>query len=162
MLPCGSVPPIRVFRETRALHPHNAEALPSRRLHHDPTLQAVYDSGTEPLEAGHLGRYVIGLDIYVDATLVAHALNLHDGLIRWGLEHAVIAAGTRVIGVDRTTECLCPELSCVVHIGAITVDEQGAETRLMHIRIFPLPRGKGRHMLRQPEHGPDVKSTTQG
>src|SRR6202034_1283425 len=90
-----SVPTVGVLRKAGTLHAYHAEALAGGRLHHDPTFQLIRHCGTQLLQPGHFGRDVIGLDVYVNATLVAHTLNLHQGLVRLRLQHAVIAAGSR-------------------------------------------------------------------
>ena len=97
------------------LYPHDAEALAGGRLHHHPALQALRDLGPQLLQARHFGRNVVGLDVYVDATLVVHALDLHHRLIGQGLQHAVVLAAVRVLRVHGTTERLAPETSCLIH-----------------------------------------------
>ena len=52
---------------------------------------------------GALYSYNAEALVYVDATFVVHALNLHDGLVGWGLQHTVISAGARVLRVYRST-----------------------------------------------------------
>src|SRR5262245_48316643 len=78
-----SVPAVGVLGETGTLYPYDAKALTGRRLHHDPAFQAVHHLRAELLQARHFGRDVVSLDIDVDAAFVAHALDLHDGLVRW-------------------------------------------------------------------------------
>jgi hypothetical protein len=84
-------------------------------------------------QARHFGWDVVGLDVYVNATLVVHALDLHDGLIGWGLQHAVIAAAARMAGVHGATQRLAPEAGGLVDIGGLAVDQHGAETGMVHI-----------------------------
>jgi hypothetical protein len=109
-------PTIGVFRETGTLNPYHAEALARGRLHHDPTLQTVDYRGAEFLEAAYLSFDVVALDVYVNAALVVHALDLHERLIRRGLEHTVIAARARVLGIYRSTERFRPEASRFVDV----------------------------------------------
>jgi hypothetical protein len=103
------LPPVGVLRKSGALNPYDAEPLTGRRLHHHPALQAVHHLGAQLLQAHHFGRDVIGLDVYVDPALVVHALDLHDRLIRWGLQHEVIAATARMLGINGATQRLAPE-----------------------------------------------------
>ena len=70
-----SVPVVRILRETRTLHAHDAEALSGWGLHHHPALQAVHDVRAQPLKARHFGTDIVGLDIQVHAALVIDALN---------------------------------------------------------------------------------------
>jgi hypothetical protein len=105
-----------VLRETGTLYPHYAETLARRGLHHDPTLQTVHHPGAQFLQAVHLSFNVIGFNVYVNATLVVHALYLHERLIRRGLQHAVIAPCARVLRVYRSTERFGPEVSRFVHV----------------------------------------------
>ena len=79
------------------------------------------------------GRDVVSLNVYMDAALVVHALDLHDGLIGWGLQHPVIAAAARMAGVHGATQRLAPEARGLVHIGGLAVDQHGAETGVVHI-----------------------------
>jgi hypothetical protein len=80
------VPPVGILRETGTLYPYDAEALAGGRLHDHPALQVVHHLGAEFPQARHFGRDVVGRDVYVDAALVVHALDLHDRLIGWGLQ----------------------------------------------------------------------------
>ncbi len=64
------------------------------------------------------------------------AQDLDDRLIGRCLQHAVVAASAGMPGVHRTPECFRPETRGLVDIGRIAVDEQGAETRMMHDRPF--------------------------
>ena len=74
------------------------------------------------------GRNVIGLDVYVDATLVFHALDLHNRLIRWGLQHTVIVATARMIEVHGAAQRLGLEAGRSIHIRCLAVDQHGAQT----------------------------------
>jgi hypothetical protein len=94
---------VGVFRETGTLNPNDAEPLTGGRLHHHPVLQAVHHLGAQLLQARHFGRDVIGLNVYVDAALVVHALDLHDRLVGRGFQHDVIAAAARMFGVNGAT-----------------------------------------------------------
>ena len=86
-----SVPLIRILRETRTLHAHDAEALSGRGLHHHPALLAVHVRA-QLLKVRNFGRDIVGLDIQVHAAFVIDALNLHNGFVRWGLQYSMIAA----------------------------------------------------------------------
>ena len=121
-------PTIRVLRESGSLYSYDAETLPGGRLHHYPTLEAIHDLRAESLKAGHLGWNVIALNIDVHTAFVAHTLDLHYGFIGRSLQHAVITASTRMIGVYRTTQRLTPEASSFLNGGGLTVDQDGAET----------------------------------
>src|SRR5215471_10782886 len=104
-----SVPAIGVLGKAGTLYPHDAKALTGRRLHHDPALQAVRHLGAELLQARYFRRNVVSLDIDVDAAFVTHALDLHDGLIRWRLEHTVVAAAAPMLEIHRAAQRLAPE-----------------------------------------------------
>ena len=67
------------------------------------------------LEAGHLGGNVIALNVDVNATFMVHALDLHNGFVGRSLQHAVITASTRMIGVYRTTQRLTPEAGSLLN-----------------------------------------------
>src|SRR5947207_15845668 len=84
------------FSEAEALDAHDAEALAGGRFHHHPTLEPVHDCCAELLEARDFGGDIVGFDVDVDAALVLHALNLHDGFVGRSLQHAVIAAAARM------------------------------------------------------------------
>ena len=58
-------------------------------------------------------------------TLVVHALDLHDGLVGRGFQHAVIAAAARMVWVYGATQRFAPEAGGVVHIGGFTVYQHG-------------------------------------
>ncbi len=62
-----------------------------------------------------------------------HALDLHDGLVGRDLQHALIAAAARMVGIYGATQCLAPEAGRLVHIGGLAVDQHGAEAGLVHI-----------------------------
>src|SRR5262245_41188362 len=64
---------------------------------------------------------------------MVHALDLHNGLVGRGLEHPVVATGPRVFGIYRSAQRPCPEISSLVHVGGIAVDQQGTETGMVHI-----------------------------
>src|SRR5215475_5137502 len=121
-----SVPAVGVLGETGTLHPYDAKALTGRRLHHDPAFQAVHHLGAELLQARHFCRNVVSLDVDVDAAFVTHALDLHDGLARWGLKHAVVAAAARMLEIHRTAQRLTPEACRRVDIGRPAIDQHGA------------------------------------
>jgi hypothetical protein len=69
----------------------------------------------------------------MDATLVLHALDLHDGLVGRGLQHAVVAAAARMLEVHGATECLTPVAGGLVHIGGLAVNQHSAEAGMVHI-----------------------------
>lgn len=92
-----SVPAVGVLQEARALHADNPEALAGGSVHNHPALQAVHHHRTLLFQAQHLGRDVIGLDVNMDTALVLDALDLHDGLVLRRLQHAVVAAGARML-----------------------------------------------------------------
>jgi hypothetical protein len=114
--PRPSVPPVRILRETRTLHPHDAEPLSSRGWHHHPALQAVHDVRTQVLLTRYLGRDIIGLDVQVDAAFMVDTLNLHSEFVRRGLQHPIVAAAAPMIEAHGTTERLCLEASGLVHM----------------------------------------------
>ena len=116
------VPVVGVLRKTRALNSDDAEPLTRGRLHYHPTLQAIHNLGAQRLQAQHFGRDVIGLDVYVDPALVVHALDLHDRLIGRGLQHEVIAATARMLGINWATQRPAPEVGGLVNIGSLAVD----------------------------------------
>src|SRR5258708_38378501 len=97
-----------ILRKSGTLNSHHTEPLAGGRLHHDPTLQAVHDSGAQLFKAAHLGGNVVGLDVDMYAALVLHAPNLHDGLIGRGFQHAGVAPASRVLGVYRAPQGLAP------------------------------------------------------
>ena len=53
----------------------------------------------ELLQARHFGGDVMGLDVEVNATFVIHLLDLHDGFVGRGFQHAIGAASARMIVV---------------------------------------------------------------
>src|SRR5581483_10565891 len=126
----------------------DAEPLAGRGLHDDPTLAALDDGGSETLEARDLRRDVVGLGVGVNAALVLHALDLHDGLIRRRLQHAVVAAASRVFQVHRTPEGLPPEAGGLIDVGSLAIDQDGAKAGMVHprsiaaARLWPGPCGK--------------------
>ena len=128
-----SVPLVRILREPRTLHAHDAEALSGWGLHHHPALQAVHDVRAQLLKARNFGRDIVGLDIQVHAALVIDALNLHNGFVRRGLQHPIIAATAPMVEVHGTAERLCPEAGRLVHVRSLTIDQEGAETRTVHV-----------------------------
>jgi hypothetical protein len=127
------VPTIGVLGKAGTLYSYDAEALAARRLHHHPTFQSRRHCRPKLLQARHFRRDVVGLDIDVHAAFVFHALDLHDGLIRRYLQHAVVAAAAGMIGIYRATQCLAPELSSFIHVGGLAVDQQRAESGMVHI-----------------------------
>ena len=62
----------------------------------------------------------------MDATLVVHLLDLHNRLVGWGLQHAIIAAADRMVLVNTAAQRFGPEAGCLVHIGGLAVDQHGA------------------------------------
>jgi hypothetical protein len=88
--------------------------------------QAIHNLGAQLPQASRFGRDIVGLDVYVYETLVVHALDLHDGLVGRGLQHAAIATAARMVRVYRATQRFAPEAGSLVHIGGLTVDQYGA------------------------------------
>src|SRR5258708_21647538 len=127
------VPAVGVLRKTGTLYPYDAEALAGRRLHHRPAFEAIHHLGAQLRQARHFGGDIVGLDVYVHATLVIHTLDLHDGLVGRGLQHTVVAAAARMVGIHGATERLAPEAGGPVQIGGPAVDQYGAEAWLVHI-----------------------------
>src|SRR4051794_30580081 len=97
---CELAPAVGVGLETLALDPHNAETLPARRAHDDPTFEPLVDRRTKLLETFHLGSNVVGFDIDVHAAFVADALDLDTDLAGPILEHHVVAARPRMTWID--------------------------------------------------------------
>src|ERR1700752_41802 len=128
-----SVPAVGVLRKTGTLYSYDAEALAGGRLHHHPALQAIHHLGAQLPQSRHFGRDVVGFDVYMDAALMVHALDLHDWLIGRGLQHAIIAAATRMGMVHGPTQRLAPEAGGLVDIGGLAVDQHGAEAGMVHI-----------------------------
>src|ERR1043165_9671047 len=60
---------------------------------------------------------IVCLDVQVHATLVLHALNLHERLIGPRLEHAVVGACGGVPGIERSTQGGRPEACRVIDVG---------------------------------------------
>ena len=114
------------------MHSYDAETLAGGSLHHYPTLQALDHLGAQSLEARHLGGNVIALNVDVNATFMVHALDLHNGFVGRSLQHAVISASTRMIGVYRTAQRLTPEAGSFLNSGGLTVDQDGAEAGSVH------------------------------
>jgi hypothetical protein len=102
-------PRIRVLRKSGPLYPYDAEALPGRRFHHDPTRQVTDNRCAQRLEARDFRGNVVALDIDVDATFMVHTLDLHNGFVWRSLQHAVISASSRVVGVYCATQRPTPE-----------------------------------------------------
>src|SRR5262245_22753646 len=121
-----SIPAVSILRKTGTLHPYDAEALAGWRPHHHPTPRPAHDLGTHLLQACHFGGNVVGLDVYVNATLVVHPLDFHDRLVRRGLQHSVIAAAVRMFGVNNAAERFAPEARGLLHVGGLAIDQHGA------------------------------------
>src|SRR5258708_10419741 len=137
------IPLVGILRKSGTLNSHDTEALTGGRLHHHPALQAVHDSGTQLFKAAHLGGDVVGLDVDVDAALVLHALNLHDGLVGRGFQHEVVAPASRVLAVYRAAQCLAPEAGGLIKVTGPAVDQHGAEagggTTSLGLLVSPYP-----------------------
>src|SRR5690348_11003896 len=112
--------------------------LPARRLHHDPTRQFLHHFRAELLQALHFGGDIVGLDVDVHAALVVHPLDLHDGLVRRGLQHSIVTAAAGVFRIHGSAEGRGPEPSSCVQVFGLAVDQQCAETGVMH-RAHPSP-----------------------
>src|SRR5262249_33937401 len=134
--PRGLIPAVGVLREARPLYPHNAEALAGRRLHHHPALGAIHHRRAQPFEASHLGGNVVGLDVYVHAALVLDALDLDDRLIRRRCQHAVTVAAHWMAKVHGTAERGSPEMSGLVQVGGLAINQHGAQAGVVHKRIL--------------------------
>src|SRR5438874_4370404 len=131
--PGGSlVPAIGVLRESGTLDAHHAEALAGWRLHHHPAWWPVDDGRAKLLQPCDLGWNVVRLDVDVDPALMGHALNLHDGLVGWGLQHPVVPAAARMLQIERAAERLGPEPCSRVDVRDVAVDKEGAQPGLMH------------------------------
>ena len=128
-----SVPLVRILGEPRTLHAHDAEALSGWGLHHHPSVEAVHDVRAQLLKTRNFGRDIVGLDIQVHAALVIDALNLHNGFVRRGLQHSIIASTAPMVEVHGTAESFCPEAGRLVHVRSLTIDQEGAETRTVHV-----------------------------
>src|SRR5215475_7458960 len=120
------IPAVSILRETRTLHPYDAKTLAGRRLHHHPTPQPAHYLRTQLLQAHHFRGDIVGLDVYVNATLVVHPLDFHNRLVGRRLQHSVIAAAVRMVGVDSAAERLAPKARGLIHVGGIAVDQHGA------------------------------------
>src|SRR5207249_4173720 len=127
-----SAPLIGVFRPIRALYPNDAETLACRRAHDHPALLAFVHLGTQFFEPCNFGRNVVGLDINVHAAFVVHALNLHAELVGRRFQHAVIAATSRMLHIDRTAQRVRPKLRGGVDIIGVAIDQQPVDARAMH------------------------------
>jgi hypothetical protein len=101
-------------------------------LHHDPALQSVHYSSSEPLKAGDLGGNVISFDIEMNPALVRDPLNLNDRLVGGCFEHTIVAAGAWVIKIYHTPERFGPEFCGLINISTfgsrsiVHIDENGA------------------------------------
>ena len=104
------MPGICVLRKAGTLHPHDAESLASRRLHHNPALQSIHDLSAQCLQARHFSRDVVSLNIQVDATVVVYALDLHDRLVGrlpgWSLSTGRPSASLQKRAASSTSEVL--------------------------------------------------------
>jgi hypothetical protein len=125
-------PAVRILGVSGALDADDAESLPGRSAHHDPALEAADDLGAQLLEAGYLGRDVVGFDVEVDPALVLDPLDLHDGFVRRRLQHAVVAARAGVGGVHGATQGPGPEPGSPIDVGRVAVDQQGTESGMVH------------------------------
>src|SRR5262245_59452796 len=130
------IPAVGVLREARALYPHNAEALAGRCLHDDPALRTIHHRRAQPFEAAHLGGNVVGLDVYVHAALVLDALDLDDRLVCRCCKHAVIVAAHRMVKVHGTAERGGPEVSGLVHVDRLAVNQHGAQAGVVQEPIL--------------------------
>ncbi|KQY52620.1 hypothetical protein ASD14_08530 [Lysobacter sp. Root494] len=99
------------------------------RLHHHPTLQPGHHFGSESFQSRDLGGNIVGLNVDMYPTLMLHALNLHDGFIRRSLEHAVVAASTRVYAIDRTAERALAQNSAAWSTSGVRQSTSSAQRR---------------------------------
>src|SRR3569832_1509024 len=132
LLPCR-----RAFRNPGALCPHDADPLTAWRTHHDPTLHARVDRGSQLFEAGDFSGNIVGLDVDVYAAFMVHALDLHADLVFGRLEHHVIATRAGMIGIDGTPQRLCPEACGRLDIFGVAVDQYSVDARAVHV-FLPL------------------------
>jgi hypothetical protein len=127
------LPLIRILRETGPLDPHDAKALPGRRLHHHPPLEAILHCRPQLYQSRNFGLDIVGLDVYVSSALVVDTLDLHDGFIGRSFQHNVIAAGTGMVAIDRATQRVSPEAGGLFQISGPAINEHGAESGMVHI-----------------------------
>lgn len=84
----------------------------------------------------YLSGNVVCFDINVNPALVVDALDLDDGLVGRCCQHAVIAASPRMVGIDRATQRISPELRSLIYIRDTAINQKSAKTRMMHSSHF--------------------------
>src|SRR6476620_11369868 len=102
-------PAVRIVLEPLPLHAHDTEALAGRRAHHHPPLEPFVDGRAELLKPRDLRGDIVRLDVEMDSTLMVDALDLHADFAGRSFQHHIIATGSRMVWVDRTSQRLRPE-----------------------------------------------------
>jgi hypothetical protein len=92
-------------------------------LHHHPALQAIYYFRSQSFQAGNLGWNVVSFNVEMDPALMLDALNLDNGLIWWSLQHAVVSARPRVIGINCAAKRIGPEPGSLVNIQCAAINQ---------------------------------------
>jgi hypothetical protein len=104
------------------LYAYDTKSLPGGCLHHDPTLQTIDHDGTQRFQARYFRGDVVGLDVEMNSAFVIDTLDLHNRFVRRRLEHALVAACARVIGIHRTSQCGCPKAGCLIDVSGVAID----------------------------------------
>jgi hypothetical protein len=125
------VPPVGVLGVARALDSNNTKPLTGGRLHDYPSFETLDHRCSQLLEARHLSRNVVRLNVEVYATFVLYTLDLNNRLVRRSFEHAVVAACAWVLAINRTAERRGPERRCLIYIRSVAVDQDCAKPRVV-------------------------------
>lgn len=93
----------------------------------------LVDFRSKLLEPGDFGGNVIRLDVEMNPALVVDTLDLDADLIRPVFKHDVVAARTRMIGIDRASQSLRPELRCLLDVVDVAVDQYAVDARAVPV-----------------------------
>src|SRR6476661_1519502 len=115
-------PAVRIVLEPLPLHAHDTETLAGRRAHHHPSLEPFVDGRAELLEPRNLRGDIVGLDVEMDSALMLDALDLDADLAGRSFEHHIIATGSGMVWVDRTSQRLRPEARRCADVVDVAVD----------------------------------------
>ena len=72
------------------------------------------------------------------------ALNLHNRFIWRCFQHTVVATCSRMTEIYRTTQGISPELGSLINIRCAAINQERAETRVVHGYLFDLGGGNMR------------------
>src|SRR5690606_4104095 len=130
------VPGVDVRAEGLALLADHAEAVAAGGFHHPPALAELDLLRTELFQARDLGFDVVGLDVEVDAAVVADLLQQQDRLVVAGIQHGVTAVAVLVRTGDRLAERLAPELDVGGEVRDLAVEDEGGQAAVVGHAAF--------------------------